>query len=103
MDKSSLAHTKWECKYHVVMDHGEIAESGSYEELLAKKGRYYEFYMIQYAGFATSRKDNGMVIFDIIQAVVFCEKCPLCLNGGKINIIWKLNHAKSTTHVAHRA
>lgn len=36
----------------VVMDHGEIAESGSHEELLAKKGRYYELYMTQYAGFA---------------------------------------------------
>ena len=37
----------------VVMEHGEIAESGSHEELLAKKGRYYELYMTQYAGFAT--------------------------------------------------
>ncbi len=37
----------------VVMEHGEIAESASHEELLAKKGRYYELYMTQYAGFAT--------------------------------------------------
>lgn len=37
----------------VVMERGEIAESGSHEELLAKKGRYYELYMTQYAGFAT--------------------------------------------------
>ena len=37
----------------VVMEHGEIAESGSHKELLAKKGRYYELYMTQYAGFAT--------------------------------------------------
>lgn len=37
----------------VVMDRGEIAERGSHEELLAKKGRYYELYMTQYAGFAT--------------------------------------------------
>ena len=36
----------------VVMERGEIAESGSHEELLAKKGRYYELYMTQYAGFA---------------------------------------------------
>ena len=36
----------------VVMEHGEIAESGSHEELLAKKGRYYELHMTQYAGFA---------------------------------------------------
>lgn len=37
----------------VVMDHGAIAEQGSHEELLEKKGRYYELYMTQYAGFAT--------------------------------------------------
>lgn len=37
----------------VIMDHGEIVESGNHEALLAKKGRYYELYMTQYAGFAT--------------------------------------------------
>ena len=37
----------------VVMDHGQIAESGCHEELLARKGKYYELYMTQYAGFAT--------------------------------------------------
>ena len=37
----------------VVMDHGEIVESGDHEALLEKKGKYYELYMTQYAGFAT--------------------------------------------------
>lgn len=37
----------------VVMDHGQIVESGSHEELLAQKGKYYELYMTQYAGFTT--------------------------------------------------
>lgn len=37
----------------VVMDHGEIVESGNHNTLLAKKGKYYELYMTQYAGFAT--------------------------------------------------
>lgn len=37
----------------VVMDHGEIVESGTHEELLAKEGKYHELYMTQYAGFAT--------------------------------------------------
>ena len=37
----------------VVMDQGRIAEIGSHEELLAKKGTYYELCMVQYAGFAT--------------------------------------------------
>ena len=37
----------------VVMDHGEIVECGAHEQLLANKGKYYELYMTQYAGFAT--------------------------------------------------
>lgn len=37
----------------VVMEHGEIVESGSHETLLAKKGKYHDLYMTQYAGFAT--------------------------------------------------
>ena len=37
----------------VVMDHGQIVESGSHEQLLAQKGKYYELYMTQYAGIAT--------------------------------------------------
>lgn len=35
----------------IVMDQGRIVESGSHEELLAEKGKYYELYMTQYAGF----------------------------------------------------
>ena len=35
------------------MDRGRIVESGSHETLLEKKGRYYDLYMTQYAGFAT--------------------------------------------------
>lgn len=37
----------------VVMDKGQIVESGSHDDLLAQKGKYYELYMTQYAGFAT--------------------------------------------------
>lgn len=37
----------------VVMDQGRIVESGTHEGLLARKGRYYELYMRQYAGYAT--------------------------------------------------
>ncbi|MDE7261767.1 MAG: ABC transporter ATP-binding protein/permease [Oscillospiraceae bacterium] len=37
----------------VVMDHGEVVERGSHEALLARKGKYYDLYMTQYAGFAT--------------------------------------------------
>lgn len=35
----------------VVMDHGRIVESGNHQDLLEKKGKYYELYMTQYAGF----------------------------------------------------
>ena len=37
----------------VVMDKGRIVESGRHESLLARKGKYYELYMTQYAGFTT--------------------------------------------------
>lgn len=37
----------------VVMDKGQIVESGNHDSLLAAKGKYYELYMTQYAGFAT--------------------------------------------------
>ena len=37
----------------VVMDKGRIVEIGSHDILLAMKGRYYELYMTQYAGFKT--------------------------------------------------
>lgn len=34
----------------VVMDQGRIVETGNHEELLRRKGRYYELYMTQFAG-----------------------------------------------------
>jgi ATP-binding cassette subfamily B protein len=37
----------------VVMDKGEIVETGNHESLLEQKGKYYDLYMTQYAGYAT--------------------------------------------------
>ena len=37
----------------VVMDEGRIAETGSHADLLAKKEKYYQLYMTQFAGCAT--------------------------------------------------
>ena len=34
----------------VVMDQGSVVETGNHEELLEKKGRYYDLYMTQFAG-----------------------------------------------------
>ena len=37
----------------VVMDKGHIIESGSHDELIEKKGNYYNLYMTQFAGIET--------------------------------------------------
>lgn len=36
----------------VVMDNGRIVETGNHDELIEQKGKYYDLYMTQYAGFA---------------------------------------------------
>lgn len=33
--------------------YGRIVEQGDHEALLARKGKYYDLYMTQFAGFAT--------------------------------------------------
>lgn len=35
----------------IYLDHGRIAERGTHEQLLSKKGLYYETYMSQYGAF----------------------------------------------------
>ena len=37
----------------IVLDKGRIVEVGNHDELIDKKGKYYDLYMTQYAGFAT--------------------------------------------------
>ncbi len=37
----------------IVMDKGRIVEQGNHDSLLASKGKYYDLYMTQYAGFST--------------------------------------------------
>ena len=34
----------------IYLSHGEIVEQGTHQQLLAKKGRYYDLYMLQYKG-----------------------------------------------------
>ena len=36
-----------DCDLILVMDHGEIVERGTHEELLAKQGKYYELWSLQ--------------------------------------------------------
>lgn len=48
-----IAHrlsTIQDADFIVVMDGGRIIESGNHEELLGRKGKYYELYMTQFAG-----------------------------------------------------
>lgn len=33
----------------ILLSHGEIAEEGNHQQLLAKQGRYYQLYMLQYS------------------------------------------------------
>lgn len=37
----------------VVMDKGQIVESGDHDTLISQKGKYYDLYMTQYAGMQT--------------------------------------------------
>lgn len=39
------------CDNIIVMDQGTIAEQGSHEELLAKKGKYYQLWEMQQGNF----------------------------------------------------
>ena len=37
------------CDNIILLDHGHIVEQGTHQELLAKKGRYHQLYMLQYS------------------------------------------------------
>jgi ABC-type multidrug transport system ATPase subunit len=43
----------------IVLSHGEIIEQGNHFELLEKRGRYYELYMLQYRKNELQRQLDG--------------------------------------------
>ncbi len=42
----------------ILLSHGEIKEQGSHQQLLAKKGRYYQLYMLQYQKQQLQKKEK---------------------------------------------
>ena len=42
----------------LVMNHGDVVEQGNHEELMEKKGFYYELYNSQFAGISDENRDD---------------------------------------------
>ena len=45
-----------DCDHILVMDHGEIVERGTHEELLEKQGKYYELWSLQQGIFRDKKR-----------------------------------------------
>ncbi len=66
-----IAHrlsTVRDCDMILVMDHGQIVERGTHEELLAKEGRYYELWNMQQGIYRSKKKAEPKQ--PVMQAVV---------------------------------
>ncbi|SCP99845.1 hypothetical protein [Anaerobium acetethylicum] len=46
------------CDEIIVMDQGEVAERGSHEELLEKKGQYYRLWEMQQGNFILKKEED---------------------------------------------
>ena len=58
------------CDVIIVMDHGEIAEQGTHEELILLKGKYYELWELQQGNFKVKEEAEEI---PLIPQTVFDE------------------------------
>ena len=68
------------CDVIIVMDHGEIAEQGTHEELLAKKGRYYQLWEMQQGNFKVKEETEKLVAVTLPE--MFDEDEMMYVDGG---------------------
>ena len=50
-----------DCDLILVMDHGQIVERGTHDELLAKQGKYYELWNLQQGIFRRKKEEPAPV------------------------------------------
>ena len=50
-----------DCDLILVMDHGQIVERGTHDELLAKQGKYYELWNLQQGIFHRKKEEPAPV------------------------------------------
>lgn len=53
----------------IVLSHGEIEEQGTHRELIAKRGRYYQLYMLQYSRKKLEEEDGALPQAEIYDTI----------------------------------
>ena len=53
----------------IVLSHGEIEEQGTHQELIAKRGRYYQLYMLQYSRRKLEEEDGALPQAEIYDTI----------------------------------
>jgi ATP-binding cassette subfamily B protein len=77
----------------IVLSHGEIIEQGNHFELLEKRGRYYELYMLQYRKNELQRQLDGSatVLQEENEASAIVEENTDAREGSEVSPIAEEN------------